>query len=71
MTIDTLIAAVRAHAVRHYNEDGWDYVVECWDDEEITKVIGFAESEKAAIAAVHKVVKTMGDYRDEIQSTAF
>jgi len=71
MTIDTLIAAVRKHALENYEKDGWDYVVECWDDDEIVKTIGFAQTEKEAISAVHKAVKTMADYRDEIQSTAF
>lgn len=71
MTIDTLIAAVRKHALANYETDGWDYVVECWDDEELTRSIGFAQTEKEAIAAVHKAVKIMADYRAEIESTAF
>ena len=30
-----LIAAVRRHALDNYERDGWDYLVECWDDGDI------------------------------------
>jgi hypothetical protein len=71
MATAELIAAVRAHALANYETDGWDYVVECWDDEELSESIGSATTPKEAIEAVHKQVKIMGDYRAEIESTAF
>ena len=37
MKMDTLqedmIKAIRSHANANYENSGWDYVVECWDDD--------------------------------------
>jgi len=66
-----LIAAVRKHALENYEHDGWDYIVECWSDEEIKESIGSASTPEEAIAAVYRQVKILGDYRAEIESTAF
>ena len=30
-----LVEAVIQHAVDHYEIEGWDILVECWDDDEI------------------------------------
>ena len=64
-----LIDAVRAHAVEHYNEDGWDYVVECWEDWEILAVVRGSKKESQAIRKVRKQVRALGDHRTEIQAT--
>ena len=32
-TMQEMVAAVKAHALAHYNEDGWDSIVECYEDE--------------------------------------
>jgi hypothetical protein len=37
--MEEIIKALRAHAETHYNEDGWDYLVECFTDEEIEKIL--------------------------------
>jgi hypothetical protein len=34
-----IIKALRAHAEAHYTEDGWDYLVECFDDEDVERVL--------------------------------
>lgn len=66
-----LIDAVRAHAVEHYNEDGWDYVVECWEDYEILAVVRGSRNEGQAIRKVRKQVRVLSDHRDEIRATAW
>ena len=68
MTTAELIRAVRTHAERNYNADGWDYLVECWDDDYIAEIIGGAQTEKAAIAACEREVRTLGEYRSEIMA---
>ncbi len=30
-----LVAAVKKHAEDHYNDGGWDVIVECWTDQEL------------------------------------
>jgi hypothetical protein len=65
-----LIDAVRAHANANWGKDGWDFLVECWDDEDIAEAIGNARTPKTAIAACRRVVKTMDEHRSEIEATA-
>jgi hypothetical protein len=66
-----LVAAVRSHAIANYNQDGWDFVVECYSDEELRKTIGGAKSVTSAITAVRREVKLKNSYRREIQSEVF
>ncbi len=35
MTTAELIAGVRRYAVEHYEDGGWDVIVECWEDAQI------------------------------------
>jgi hypothetical protein len=68
-----LVNAVRHHAMANYDVDGWDYLVECYDDGDIIEIISDAEATTVpeAIKAVHKEVKFQDDYRKEIESTEF
>ena len=61
-----LIQAVIEHAVDHYECQGWDTLVESWDDEEIWSVIEGAASEKEAIRIAAQALKPINDYRMEI-----
>lgn len=64
-----MVAAVKAHALAHYNEGGWDYVVECWGDTEIIDAIclASAKTERAAIAAVAKLAGVLNDVREDVR----
>ena len=64
---DNLVAAVRAYAEKHYNEDGWDVLVECISDDEIADEIGEAPSTVQAIRNVLRIRKEYADYRSDIQ----
>ena len=64
-----LIEAVRAHALKHYSEGGWDYVVEAWDDEDLAEFIGKARTPQGAIKAVGKFVKARHEYAEDIRSS--
>jgi hypothetical protein len=66
-----LVAAVRRHALDHYEKDGWDIVVECWSDDEIAAELATARTVTGAIKAVRKAVRPAAEHRDEIGSTAF
>lgn len=65
------ILAVKRHAEAHYEENGWDYVIEAWEDRDIAEAIGTAKTEKGAIWNVARAVKVLGDYRADIKATAF
>ena len=41
MTEETekIVEAIKEHAQEHYDEGGWDVIVECWEDVDIAKVV--------------------------------
>lgn len=65
--------AVRNHAIEHYNDGGWDFIVECYSDEDIQKVLdydGVQEGDvEAAIEALDFVRKIHFEREEEIRST--
>jgi hypothetical protein len=62
-----LIDAVRAHANANWGKDGWDFLVECWDDEDIARAVGNAKTPKSAIANCKRTVKALDLHRREQQ----
>ncbi len=66
-----LVEAVKAHALDHYEEGGWDYVVECFSDEEIAEDIGRARTVEGAIKKVKWHANLLGERRDEVQAEIF
>ena len=63
-----LITAVRAHANANYEKDGWDYIVEAYDDDELIELLTNAKAKtiKQAIAAVKKELKMLSAFREEM-----
>lgn len=72
-TPEEMLAAVKAHAATHYEENGWDYVVECWDDAEILSVLSEekAETIETAIAAVGEIVELLDERRRDVEAEIF
>jgi hypothetical protein len=64
-----LVKFIRDHAIANYNKDGWDYLVECWDDAAILGAVKNCRSADAAIRKLRKTLKAMDDYRSEIVAT--
>lgn len=65
-----LIAAVRRHAINNYESDGWDVLVECWDDGDILERISDANAQTpdAAIKACLSWVALYDERRREIRN---
>jgi len=65
-----LVDAVKGHAVRNYEKDGWDYIVECYGDGEIGEIIRAANAttREEAIKAVGDYIKVKDDYRSDIMN---
>ena len=61
--MDQLVKAVKDHATEHYNDGGWDVVVESWDDSEIAEHIteAGAKTSKQAIASFQSFVSVMAE----------
>ena len=67
-----LIDAVRAHALENWGRDGWDFLVECWEDEDIAEVLEDADADTApaAIAACQSELRILDDHRREMAAMA-
>jgi hypothetical protein len=73
----TWIARIKQHALDHYNEDGWDYVVESYTDDELAEVAAEdfngrkAATYKQALANVRRVTRLLDERRRDVSSTAW
>jgi hypothetical protein len=70
-TTKEMVDGVKAHAVENYEEDGWDYLVECYDDAEVAELIEGATTVAEAIELAAEIMKIKDDYRKDIQATAW
>lgn len=72
-SVESMVTAVFQHALAHYEEDGWDYVVECWSAQDIEEAIEHSGAQTCAeaIDVIHCDVKIRDDYRKDIEATAW
>jgi hypothetical protein len=68
--VQVLVEDVKEHALAHY-EEGWDVIVEAFDDADIADLVGLARTSKGAIAKVAEYVGIRESYAAEIRATAF
>ena len=66
-----MVEAVRKFALAHYEEDGWDTVIECWSHDEIAEVIKRCTTEAGAIKKMKAEIAPFAAYRADIEATAF
>lgn len=66
-----LVDAVRAHAVEHYTEGGWDVVVEAWTDQQIIDLVHRCRTEAGAVAKVAEAAGVFDQVRADVQAEAF
>jgi hypothetical protein len=71
MTTAELVEAVKDHALAHYNDGGWDVIVECYEDAEIAAVIGKARTVKGAIAKFRGAVDIYAEREADAEISAF
>jgi hypothetical protein len=73
------VEAVKAHAQEHYEDGGWDVIVECWEDAEIAEYVqqqldaGYIHdlSSSEAIRAFLTIVSIWKDREDDAANSAF
>lgn len=66
-----LIEAVRKHALAHYEESGWDILVEAWSNADIRRRMGSATTLEEAIKTISGYLRVAYQFRGEIEGTAF
>jgi hypothetical protein len=68
---EQLVAAVRQHAVAHYDEGGWDFVVEAFSDGAIIAEIGEARTPAGAIRKMRPIVGYYAEQQADARISAF
>jgi hypothetical protein len=66
-----LVQMLKKYAFEHYEEDGFDVLVECYTDAEIEELIAGARTINGCIKKVKDELGPYNSYRKEIESTAF
>jgi hypothetical protein len=66
-----LIAQIKAHALAHYEDGGWDVIVECWSDEDIAETIGKATTLRGALKKIRDIVSVYDDRQADARNSAF
>ena len=69
-TAPALIAEVRAYAVEHYNDGGWDVIVETFSDDELAAAIGGARTLGGALRKLRPSVSVWADRDAEARAEA-
>jgi hypothetical protein len=71
--ISELVQYVKDWANFHYNDGGWDVIVECWEDKDILKVLkeSNATTEKEAIDSFKDVVAVWADQQADAENSRF
>ena len=72
----SLVEAVKAHALAHYEDGGWDVIVECWEDQQIADALANAadpiDTPEEAIAHFRDgVVAIWADQQADARNSAF
>ena len=72
-TINEMVAAVKQHAMKNYNNGGWDTIVECYSDKELAEEIQKfgCKTSKEAIQKIGKFCDLYDEKRREIQAEIF
>jgi len=66
-----LVNHVKQYARDHYEQDGWDVVVECWSDDEIAEEIDLCMTNEEAIAAILPLCKLYDGRRKDVEGEIF
>jgi len=59
------------HAQRHYEEDGWDYIFECYTVDEVVDLISMCNSYDEALFVVATHARVYDEARAEIRAEIF
>jgi hypothetical protein len=60
-----MIAEIRAYALENYLVDGWDWLLECWSDEDISEAVVLCDSVEMAIEGLRIICSSYNDIRKE------
>ena len=68
-TLKEIATALRKYAVENYETEGWDYLVETFDDEELLEEIKGATTLEDAIKKISPLLRALDGRRKDIEAT--
>jgi hypothetical protein len=68
-----LVEYIKEYALEHYNDGGWDVLVECWSDTDIENhlTVCSATTEAESLAAFKDIVSVWADQQADARNSAF
>jgi len=67
-----IIEAVKAHALEHYEDGGWDVIVECYDDEMLADRLKDCSTAEEAIESLRSCeIDVWSDRQADARNSAF
>lgn len=69
----TLVGFIKQYALDHYEDGGWDVIVECWDDEQIADHLADYNAVDVADAldAFAPIIDVWSDRQADARNSAF
>jgi hypothetical protein len=67
----TLVEFIKSHAEAHYEDGGWDVIVECWDDNAIAEFIAGATTPDEALECFGPLIDVWSDRQADARNSAF
>lgn len=67
----TLVQQVRQYAIEHYEDGGWDVIVECYTDDEIASQITGARTLSTALKRFDTLIDVWSDRQADARNSAF
>lgn len=62
------VEAIIGYAARHYNQGGWDLVVECWEPYEVYRYLVDAQGDPdSALTNIARDIGMVDDHRRDVQ----
>lgn len=60
---------VKSHALKHYDDPRtrWDYVIECYSNQDIAEIVASAKTAKRAIWLMSRHLRAPSDYAADIR----
>ena len=63
---------VMEYAKAHYNEGGWDVIVECWDNDELNELLADCQGvEHEAWSVLESLVDVWSERQADARNSAF
>jgi hypothetical protein len=66
------VRQLREYARSHYDQEGWDYLVECWSDEDILeKIPEGCTTYQQLFGEIQEILRRMDSRRKDVEGEIF